>query len=539
VDEADKRRGLTRRELVERGAAAAPALLLAQGAGMGLERALGASSPDGNELGGMNILIFLTDQDRAIQHFPKGWAARNLPGLQRLKRHGLSFENAFTNACMCSPARSTLMTGFFPAQHGVKYTLEEDMPADQYPQVEMPTDFENLATVAAAAGYTPVYKGKWHCSKPARDHFTPADLKRYGFGRWDPPDGGANQDINQAGGGYVDHDGRYINATGNPAAGKEGALQYLSTAAARQQPFFMVVSLVNPHDVLFYPSNYRKAGYDNSWLDGEIDLPATVNEDLSTKPDVQEQFLRIFNLAGRLKNPRMKRAYLNFYGNLMRSSDNYLVKVLDKLEQTGLLRDTLIIRTADHGEMGLAHGGLRQKNFNFYEESLRVPMIYSNPRLYPKPCRSHALVSHVDFLPTLANLVDAPKDARADWEGRDYSRLVLNPNGKPVQNYTVFTYDDYQSGQANGPYPKPPNHIVSIRERRWKLAKYYDVNHKVRPQWEMYDLKNDPLEKRNLASHRRTPHQEREFRRLKRKLARVQKNRLQPLSSTPSAARER
>ena len=173
------------------------------------------------------------------------------------------------------------------------------------------------------------------------------------------------------------------------------------------------------------------------------------------------------------------RNYLNFYGNLMRSSDSYLVNVLDKLEETGLFDDTLVVRTADHGEMGLAHGGLRQKNFNFYEEATRVPLVYSNPKLFPKPAQTDALVSHVDFLPTLASLAAAPKSARANWQGVDYSKLVLHPpRPKPVQDYVVFTYDDYQSGQKSGPYPKPPNHIVSIREGRWKLAKYYDVERK-------------------------------------------------------------
>ena len=108
----------------------------------------------------MNVLLFLTDQQRAVQHFPPGWSARNLPGVTRLQEHGLTFENAFTNACMCSPARSTLMSGYFPAQHGVKYTLETDMPSPEYPQVELALSFKNPATVAAAAGYTPVYKGK-------------------------------------------------------------------------------------------------------------------------------------------------------------------------------------------------------------------------------------------------------------------------------------------------------------------------------------------------------------------------------------------
>ncbi len=71
----------------------------------------------------------------------------------------------------------------------------------------------------------------------------------------------------------------------------------------------------------------------------------------------------------------------------------------------------------------------------------------------------------------------------------------------------MFTYDDFQSGQSRGPYPRPPNHIASIRERRWKLARYYDVNGKRRDEWEMYDLKTDPLERTNLAykHYKRTP----------------------------------
>jgi choline-sulfatase len=527
--------GLTRKQLLGSGASAAAAALLAQGAGV--EQALAAGKGKGKDVAGMNVLLFLTDQERAVQHFPKDWVRKNLPGMRRLKRHGLSFERAFTNACMCSPARSTLMSGYFPAQHGVKYTLEEDMPASKkYPQVDLPTDLDNLATVMKSAGYNVVYKGKWHCSKPAEpEHAVPADLEKYGFDRWNPPDAGANQDVSEAGGGTVDNDGRFMDEVGEAEAGKEGALQYLSSVAPGQQPFFMVISLVNPHDVLFYPSKkFSEDGYDESWLEGDIGLPATVAEDLADKPAVQEEFVRIFNLTGKPKSPEEKRNYLNFYGNLMKSSDAYLVKVLDTLEEQGLLDETLIVRTADHGEMGLAHGGMRQKNFNFYEEALRVPLVYSNPNLFPKPMSTDALVSHVDFLPTLASLAKAPKKARSKWQGIDYSSLVLHPSqNRSTQDYVVFTYDDYQSGQNKPPYPKPPNHIVSIREERWKLAKYYDTA-KLNPvpsQWEMYDLEHDPLERENLAhpSFKRTKRQEEELQRLKRKLKRVEETRLQPL----------
>jgi len=433
---------------------------------------------------------------------------------------------------MCSPARSTLMSGYFPAQHGVKYTLETDMPSPEYPQVELARSFKNPATVVAAAGYTPVYKGKFHCNKPANGStWVPSDVNNYGFTRWDPPDAGANQSIPEEGGGGVNNDGRFMNSDGTPEAGTEGALQYLNSSAAASQPFFMVVSLVNPHDVLFYPKTYVEGGYDESWLTGEIEVPATAREDLSTKPTVQKQFLDLFNASGPIPTPKMKRNYLNFYGNLMKSSDAYLVKLLEALQNKGLLENTLVIATADHGEMGTAHGGLRQKNFNFYEESTRIPLVYSNPRLFKEARSSDALVSHVDFLPTLAGLVEAPAAARAPWQGIDYSQEILGGPAKPAQNYTVFTYDDFQSGQARGPYPSPPNHIVSIRERRYKLARYYDVEGKVPPQWEMYDLKSDPLERTNLAhrGYKRSPTEAREYKRLRRKLAHVEKTRLQPL----------
>ncbi len=524
--------GLTRKELLGSGASVAAAALLAQGASV--EQALAAAKKGKRkDVAGMNIILFLTDQERAIQHFPQNWLRQNLPGMRRLRQHGLSFERAFTNACMCSPARSTLMSGYFPAQHGVKYTLEEDMEPPKNPQVSLPTDLKNLATVMKAAGYNVVYKGKWHCSKPAeKENAQPSDLEKYGFLRWNPPDAGANQSVPEAGGGNIDNDGRFINQVGNVADGTEGALQYLGSTAAQQQPFFMVISVVNPHDVLFYPSkSFDEAGYDGTWLEGNIHAPATAEEDLSTKPTVQEQFRNIFNLTGKPKNKEQMRNYLNFYGNLMRSSDSYLVNVLDKLEETGLFEDTLIVRTADHGEMGLAHGGMRQKNFNFYEEATRVPLVYSNPKLFPKPAQTEALVSHVDFLPTLASLAAAPKSARANWQGVDYSKLVLHPSTKnSVQDYVVFTYDDYQSGQKNRPYPKPPNHIVSIREGRWKLARYYDVKGRAPTQWEMYDLKTDPLERKNLAysGYERSKEEEREFLRLKRKLAQVEKTRLKP-----------
>jgi len=502
-------------------AAVGPAVLLS--------RYAGAASAQGGALSGMNAVVFLTDQERAIQHFPAGWAAENLPGENRLRRYGLTFRNAFTDACMCSPARSTWMSGFFPAQHGVKYTLESDMSPPKNPQRELPLALPNLATVMRSAGLNPVYKGKFHCVKAAagEENWVPQDVDQYGWTRWNPPDAGANQNLDQAGGGMVNNDFRIMTSIGSPESGSEGVLQFLASEDAKRQPFFLVVSLVNPHDVLFYPNSYLQAGYQRTWLLGDVPVPSTFREPLLTKPLVQRQFKRLFQVGGgRITTRQQAHDYINFYAHLIQSSDTYLMQVLDALQAQDLLENTVVIKTADHGEMGLSHGGLRQKNFNFYEEAIRVPLVWSNPRLFPRPRTTDALVAHVDFLPTLATLFGAAQ--AAPWQGVDYSRVVLSPSSRPTQDYIVFTYDDFQSGQPHGPYPSPPNHVVSIREARYKLAEYFDERGVKRSVFEMYDRATDPDEVNNLAfpGTTRTREQQRQYVRLRRKLERVKRTRL-------------
>ncbi len=177
----------------------------------------------------------------------------------------------------------------------------------------------------------------------------------------------------------VDNDKRFMTDDGDAAAGEEGALPYLRSAAAQQQPFFLTVSLVNPHDVLAYPAGFAAFGNDDSWLAGTgIELPATVDEGLSTKPSAQGQLQKL-SAPRRPQNAEQQQNYLSFYGNLIKVSDAYLVQILDTLEAQGLLENTLIIYTSDHGEMGMTHVGMIQKNFNAYEETLRAPLVYAGP----------------------------------------------------------------------------------------------------------------------------------------------------------------
>lgn len=81
-----------------------------------------------------------------------------------------------------------------------------------------------------------------------------------------------------------------MESEGPASEGKEGVFQYLRNRARDPKPFFLVIALVNPHDVLFYPSKFVESTYSESLLYGDVQLPATYNESLSTKPEAQRQW---------------------------------------------------------------------------------------------------------------------------------------------------------------------------------------------------------------------------------------------------------
>ncbi|KAG1669440.1 hypothetical protein FOA52_004073 [Chlamydomonas sp. UWO 241] len=532
---------------------------------------------------GKNVVVFLTDQERATMNYPEGWEKTNLPGLTRLKANGITFNKSITNTCMCSAARATLLTGLFPAQHGVRYVLEYNMPEDFFPQVETPTlgKIPSLASAIIEAGYDPVYKGKIHLAKPLDPNMTwsQEDAIVYGWNRWNFPDKGANQELCEGGGNTGpdawpnatcgNADARYMFDAGPEGEGLEGALAYLDWVAVNGsgKPFFLIVSLINPHDVLFYPTAYNESGYNASLLNGTIGLPATVNDTLLGKPTAQLDFTVIVGVGSPLRNDTLRTNYANFYGSLVKKMDSYLVQVLEKLDHLNLTNNTVVIRTADHGEMGMSHGGQRQKMFNMYRESITVPLVFSNPELWPTPVVSQALVSHVDFAPTMATLLAVqPSSTQGGYAGVDTAGILSGETEK-VQDSLIFTYDDFQWGQPNGPRVREPNHIVALVEDRYKIAKYYtmasvmdslrisglneetpffgpflDINFteaSKQPtssvvQWEFYDTETDPTEAIDLAfpGNFRSPEDDVHFERMKLAIALAEATRLRSLLFT-------
>lgn len=538
-----------------------------------------------------NVIIFLTDQQRALQWFPAGWAAANLPFHTALAGTGVTFNRAYTNTAMCTPARTTLMTGLYPAQHLSTNTLSEgNVQSEQEHQLN-PT-YPNVGSVLTAAGYEVAYIGKYHLSKGITQQNGVNiwdDIERYRFTQWDPPDAGRNTALGDYGGGFANHDGRYI----------QDALAFLQNKIDHPggKPFCLVVSLVNPHDVLGYPANLADGGYipaqnpnweGNQWLAAKqgvaladadwtadttppIELPPTVDENLQTnfKPTVQHAYMLVSAGLGPLPTPEAKRKYLNFYGNLISYTDHQFNQILQLLDGSpagrAIRRDTWMIRTSDHGEYGMSHGGLRQKSFSIYEEALRVPLIWSNPTDYPigSAQQCDQLVGHVDFLPTLCAMLGV--DSRGyPFAGVDYSSLIKAPATAPaVQDHVLFTYDDIWCGQdaqgnPNGIVPAP-NRIRALLALDCAYAYYFDGQDIEKPQSEFYDLRNsdhggtdcdpvtgEPLQLKNLSAWAYEQGQtapitrEQKIRRntLERELQRAVKTKLNPLPAQPAVAPE-
>jgi hypothetical protein len=270
------------------------------------------------------------------------------------------------------------------------------------------------------------------------------------------------------------------------------------------RPFCLIVALVNPHDVQEYPgrgvrglsvsTTFAKGGYRlEDFANLPIGLPPNIADDLSTKPSVQASFRRFLEIAtGHVRSRARQLNYARFYAYLNQQVDAQIVKLLDALDARGLTDDTLVIRTSDHGELGMSHGCMRQKFYNAYRETLSVPLIVSNPRLYPRPQTTDALASLIDVLPTLATVAEAPDPGQYGFKGRDLTPVLSDPNAS-VQDVLHFTYED-------DAFPvKGADCIRAIVEPDWKYAVYYDPFTGAPTEYEMYDLKRDPLEMTNLA----------------------------------------
>jgi len=358
-------RGLSRRRFLGAGLAAGGILAARVARGAEAGRRGGPERP--------NILVILTDQQGLDALSAHGCPDVRTPNLDRLVRRGTSFLESYTTNPLCSPARSSLLTGRMPSETGV---IRNNRP--------IRAGIPNLGQWLRRAGYRTVYSGKWHLPEGFTDEVPGFEVLPAGLG----------------GQGTV---GDQV-----VSSACEG---FLRNRRGVKEPFLLVASFLQPHDICNWIARHEKMADPPALADLAGPLPALpANFEAVPRPLPPRWAPR--RLAGKW-SPRLWRYYLWSYYRMVEEVDAEIGRLLDALEATGLAERTLVLFTADHGE-GRGRHGTVTKNF-LYEEAVKVPMVVAWPGVVRAGVqdREH-LVSGLDLVPTVCDYagVEPPPKGR-------------------------------------------------------------------------------------------------------------------------------
>jgi len=417
-----------------------------------------------------NILLVMADQ-LAAAHLPAyGNATVQAPRLSQLAREGVVFESAYCASPLCAPSRFSLLAGRRPSSIAA-YDNAAELTAGT------PT----IAHVLRAAGYETTLAGKMHFVGPDQLHGFEERLTTDVY----PSDFDWTPDWRLPAGERLEW---YHNTTSllssrvTEAAMQTDyddevcfrAVQKIRDLSLRDgtRPFFLTVSFTNPHD----PWEVRQRYWD-LYDERAIALPA-VGRIPRAEADPHSLRLRDMSLLDQrpLSDEEVRRARHGYYAAIS-YLDERVGELLDTLAATGLDGSTLVLFTADHGEL-LGERGLWYK-MSFLEGSARVPLIARGPGLSPRRVRGP--VSQLDLAATLADLAGAPADGAA-FEGTSLAGALSGSSPGPGEALGEYLAEGVSSPQ------------VMIRRGEHKYIRCPgdpDL---------LYDLAADPLELRNLAA---------------------------------------
>jgi arylsulfatase len=495
---------------------------------------------------GFNILFVFGDQERYFPNWPKGLS---LPGHERLQGTGVTFENHYTSAIMCTPSRSVILTGLQTADNCMFDNA--DVPWVKSMSASVPT----IGHMLRKAGYYTAYKGKWHLNKEfdtrEPDKLFTRDMDAYGFADYV----GVGDLIGHTLGGY--HFDHLIAASAVTWLRRVGR-----PLSNHGKPWSLFVSLVNPHDIMYFNTDvpgqkvqdtgkllsHAAVAPDHEFYKSTWDLPIapTLREamDVPGRPRAHGEFLKVWDhVLGHipLEEERWRR-FNDFYINSIRTMDFQIASILRELDALGLADRTIIVFTADHGEMAGAHG-LHGKGPFAYEENIHVPLIVRHPDVQGgQSCK--ALSSHIDIVPTLLAMAVVSESQKGEFARRNLPGKNLMPvlgkaasvDTNAAREGVLFTYSALLTNDAGligaageaiaaGKSPeesmkksgfkpdlKKRGNVRTVFDGRYKFSRYFSPVDRNKPgniddlykanDVELFDLQMDKSETKNLSSDR-------------------------------------
>jgi choline-sulfatase len=424
-----------------------------------------------------HILFIMADQFRADCIGAEGNRIIRTPHLDRLAGEGVLFRCAYTAAPSCTPARAGLLTGLSPWHHGM---LGAGEVADRYPN-EMPRMLREAGYYTAGIG-----KMHWH---PQRNMHGFHEVLLDESGRVESP--GFVSDYRQwfrsqapdlnadaTGIGWNEYDAKPYTLperlhpthwTG------ETAVQFLRQYR-REEPLFLKVSFARPHSPYDPPPRF----FD---MYADVDLPRASVGAWAERHAQRGKPLPRDTWQGDLGEAQVRRSRQGYYGSVS-FIDEEIGRLLETLAERGWLENTLVLFTADHGDM-LGDHHLWRKTYA-YEGAARIPMLVRWPEALAGAKRGQVLRQPVELRDVLPTLLDAA-GVRVQ-EGRFDGRSLL----------------DLVRGRTDGwrPFIDMEHDVCYARENHWNAltdGRFKYIFHAIDGEQQLFDLQDDPGEQRDLA----------------------------------------
>lgn len=417
-----------------------------------------------------NIVFFLVDDMGQMDSTVYGSKFYNTPNMERLASMGMTFTNAYAANPLCSPTRASIMTGKYPNRLGITGASGHLPPQPDVPMLKnkaanwskmacprskrfMPIEEYTFAEAFKQAGYDTAFIGKWHLG---HEKYWP---EHQGF------------DYTLASGQYPGPPSHFspYNIT-TIEDGPEG--EYLTDRLTNEAIDYIEKHQENPFLLCLW--HY------------------TVHHPHQAKESITKNFRDKTDPRGKQESAIM--------ASMLESMDQSLGKVIDKLEQSNMIDDTIIIFTSDNGGVDFStiegktptnNYPLRKGKASIYEGGTREPCIIAWPKMIKPASKSDEIISSIDFFPTMLEMADISPKQKTSFDGESIVP-ILTQKGKLKRSEIFCHFPHYVLATKNIP-------STYVRQGNWKLIRFYGEGPNRTNAYELYNLKNDISETTNLA----------------------------------------
>jgi arylsulfatase A-like enzyme len=427
-----------------------------------------------------NILFILIDDLGWMDTTVYGSRYYETPNIERLARRSMRFTDAYAASPLCSPTRASILTGKCPARLGITTPaghlppLPPDhplLPTEGPPwrrvlqpesRRHLPLEERTLAEALKEEGYRTGFIGKWHLGQP--EEFWPQ------------------------------HQGFDVNIGGGPWPGPPSYFSpYKISALPDGPPGEYIADRLTDETLKFLEANRREPFFLCLWH-------YSVHAPYQAKEELVKRFAPKTDPRGKQNDPVM--------GGMIRSMDESIGRVIDGLDQLGLADDTVIIFFSDNGGNEYDRVGveqwlptnndpLRSGKGSVYEGGVRVPMFVCWPGVTAPGSRCSEVVSSIDFYPTILEMTGARARRGQILDGESLTPL-LTGEGRLTRE-AIFCHFPHETAPPTGRLSQP---ATWVRKGPWKLIRFYDTSDDFPNERELYNLREDIGETRNLAAQR-------------------------------------